>query len=115
MEERFRMLAANAPGALALLFIFAMVWFRTRLHYPRAPGQALRLTRAGLGYFGALLGLLLIGWVVAPLLARRLGLGATLTDISARAVWFLAVYAMFIPAHRLLKARDIGIFARPVA
>ena len=109
------MLAANAPGALALLFILAMVWFRTRLHYPHAPGEPLRLTRAGMGYFGALLCLLLVGWIVAPVLVRHLGLAATLTDTFARAAWFLFVYAIFIPAHRLLKARDIGMFARPVA
>ena len=109
------MLAANAPGALALLFILAMSWFRTRLQYPRAPGQPLRLTRAGVCYFGALLGLLAVGWVAAPALVRRLGLAPALTDTFARAAWFLVVYAIFIPVHRLLKARDIGIFARPVA
>ena len=109
------MLAANAPGALALLFILAMVWFRTRLHYPRPRGQPLRLTRAGMGYFGALLGLLLVGWLVAPELVRGLGLTAMLTDTFARAAWFLVVYAIFIPVHRLLKARDMGVFARPVA
>jgi hypothetical protein len=109
------MLAADAPGALALLFILAMAWFRTHLHYPRAAGQPLRLTRAGAGYFGALLGLLAVGWFAAPALVLRLGFAPTLTDTFARAAWFLVVYAIFIPVHRLLKARDIGIFARPVA
>ena len=109
------MLAANTPGLLALLFILAMVWLRTRLHYPRAPGQRLRLTRAGAGYFGALVCLLAVGWFAAPALAQRFGLAPTLNVSFAQTVWFVVVYASFIAVHRLLKARDIAVFSTSVA
>jgi hypothetical protein len=102
--------AASAPGALALLFILGMVWFRTRLHYAKAGAGPLRLTRAGGGYFAALLVLLVAGWFAASLLVRSLGLGALLSASFARAAWFLAVYLAFIPLHRVLLARDLRVF-----
>ena len=104
------MLVSNTPGALALLFILVMVWFRTRLHYPRAPGAQLRLTRAGAGYFAALLVLLVVGWFAAPPLVQRFGLSAWLSGTLAQAAWFLGVCAAFIPLHRVLMARDIKVF-----
>src|SRR5450432_2401010 len=97
LTERSGMLTANAPGALALLFILVMVWLRTRLRYPRTPGARLRLTRAGAGYFAALVVLLVAGWFVAPALVQRLGLSALLSGTFARAAWFLCIYATFIP------------------
>ena len=103
---------ANAPGALALLFILVMVWFRTRLQYRRAPAGPLRLTRAGGGYFAALAVLLALGWFAAPLLVRYLGLAALLSGTFARVGWFLVVYLVFIPLHRGLMARDIAVFRR---
>ena len=109
------MLAANVPGLLALLFILAMVWLRTRLHYPRSPGQRLRLTRSGVGYFGALVCLLAVGWLVAPALAQHFGLAPTLSASLAQTVWFVVVYATFIAVHRALKARDIAVFSTSVA
>jgi hypothetical protein len=104
------MFTANAPGALALLFILVMVWLRTRLRYPRAAGAQLRLSRAGVGYFAALVVLLVAGWFVAPALVQRLGLSALLSGTFARAAWFLCIYAAFIPLHRVLMERDIPVF-----
>ena len=98
-----------APGALALLFILAMVWLRTRLHYAKAGAGRLKLTRAGAGDFAALLALLLAGWFAAPLLVRSLGL-ALLSDSFVRAAWCLAAYLAFIPLHRLLLARGLPVF-----
>jgi hypothetical protein len=106
------MFTANAPGALALLFILVMVWVRTRLRYPRPPGARLRLTRAGVGYFAAVLVLLAMGWFAAPLLVQHLGLAAVLSATFARAAWFLGVYAAFIPLHRLLRSRGIPVFCQ---
>ncbi|HEY1492372.1 MAG TPA: hypothetical protein VGF35_07070 [Steroidobacteraceae bacterium] len=101
--------AASAPGALALLFILVMVWFRTRLHYAKASAGPLRLTRAGAGYFAALLALLAVGWFAAPVLVHSLGLAALLPASFARVAWFLAVYLGFIPLHRMLLARGIRV------
>ena len=106
------MAAANAPGALALLFILVMVWFRTRLQYSRTPAGPLRLTRIGSGYFTALVVLLALGWMAAPLLVRYLGLAALLSGTFARVAWFLVVYIAFIPLHRLLMARDLAVFRK---
>ena len=108
------MLSSNAPGALALLFILAMVWLRTRLRYPRPRGAGLQLTRAGWGYFAALMTLLAVGWFAAPLLAQYLGMDALVSRAFARAAWFLTVYLAFIPLHRALMARGIKVF-RPAA
>src|SRR3977135_1275585 len=47
------------------VFIFGMVWLRTRMHYRRGR-ERLLLTRAGRIYFAALLGVLVLGWLVAP-------------------------------------------------
>lgn len=104
------MFAVQGPGILVLLFILLMAWVRTRLHYPRAPGTALHLTRAGLGYFLALLALLLLGCPAAPALVRQFGLAPLLPALFAQAAWFLGTYLLFIPLHRLLRARGMGVF-----
>ncbi len=104
------MAAANAPGALALLFILVMVWLRTRLQYARVHAGPLRLTRAGGVYFAGLVLLLALGWLVAPLLVRYLGLAALASGTFARVAWFLVVYLTFIPLHRALMAREVPVF-----
>jgi hypothetical protein len=109
------MAAANAPGALALLFILVMVWFRTRLQYARGHAGPLQLTRAGGGYFAALAALLALGWFAAPLLVRYLGRAPLLSGTLARAAWFLVVYLAFIPLHRVLMARDLPVFRKAPA
>ena len=106
------MAAANAPAALALLFILVMVWFRTRLHYSRAHAAPLRLARAGGGYFAALLVLLVAGWFCAPLLVQYFGLAALLSGTFARVAWFLGVYLAFIPLHRMLLSRGTQVFRK---
>ncbi|MBS0580137.1 MAG: hypothetical protein JSR36_12860 [Proteobacteria bacterium] len=103
-------MSGQGPGILVLGFILVMAWLRTRLQYPRAPGSALRLTRAGLRYFLALLGLLVLGCAAAPALARQLGLASRLPVTVAQAAWFLGTYLLFIPVHRVLRARGIGVF-----
>lgn len=106
------MAAANAPGALALLFILVMVWFRTRLQYARGHAGPLRLTPAGGGYFGALVVLLALGWLAAPMLVRYFGLAPLLSGTLARVAWFLVIYLAFIPLHRGLLARDLPVFRK---
>ncbi len=109
------MAAANAPGALALLFILVMVWFRTRLQYSRGYAGSLRLTRAGGGYFAALGVLLAAGWLAAPTLVQHFGLGPLLSGTFARVAWFLAVYLAFIPLHRVLMTRGMPVFGKAPA
>jgi hypothetical protein len=109
------MAAATAPGALALLFILVMVWFRTRLQYARGDVGPLRLTRAGSGYFAALAVLLALGWFAAPLLVRHLGLAPLLSGTFARVAWFLVVYLACIPLHRGLMARGLPVFRKAPA
>jgi hypothetical protein len=102
---------ADAIAAFVGLFILAMTWLRTRLHYPRTAFGRTHLTRAGMLYFGALLVLFLIGWFAAPALARRLSSAAFVTPVLARVAWFLGGYYLFIALHRTLKARRVPVFA----
>src|SRR3977135_490559 len=53
------------------LFIVGMVWLRTRMHYRRGRERT-SLTRAGRIYFAVLLGVLVLGWLVAPAAGRAL-------------------------------------------
>src|SRR4029077_8914421 len=108
------MLSSNAICAVTLVFIVAMVWLRTRMHYPRGR-ERLLLTRAGRIYFAVLLGVLVLGWLVAPAAGRALWPAAASTPTLARVVWFLATYYLFIPLHRALRARGVEVFKVPVA
>ena len=96
------------------LFIVGMVWLRTRMQYPRGR-ERLLLTRAGRIYFGVLLGVLVLGWLVAPAAGRALWPAALSTPTPARVVWFLAAYYLFIPLHHALRARGVEVFKVPVA
>jgi len=101
------------PDAVCLaiaLFIVGMVWLRTRMQYRAAPHGRLRLTATGALYFAALVLLLVSGWVAAPRLARRLASFAVLAPALTRTVWFLLVYYLFIPVHRVLQARGAAVF-----
>jgi len=95
------------------LFIVGMVWLRTRMQYPRGR-ERLLLTRAGRIYFGVLLGVLVLGWLVAPAAGHALWPAALSTPTPARVVWFLAAYYLFIPVHRVLKARRVEVFKSSV-
>src|ERR1700704_584299 len=86
--------------AVTLVFIIGMVWL---------------LTRAGRIYFAALLGVLVLGWLVAPAAGHALWPAAASTPTLARVVWFLATYYLFIPLHRTLRARGVEVFKVPVA
>jgi hypothetical protein len=102
--------SADALCAVAALFIAGMVWLRTRMHYRKGAQGRRSLSSAGAVYFAALALLLATGWFAAPPLARRLAVPTPLTPTLARVVWFLAVYYLFIPAHRLLRARGLAVF-----
>jgi hypothetical protein len=104
------MLPPDAVCAVAALFIVGMVWLRTRMHYAQPPGGRRPLTAAGVLYFAALGLLLVLGWFAAPALARYAGPALLVAPVLARVVWFLAVYYLFIPLHRLLRARGVRVF-----
>jgi hypothetical protein len=108
------MLSSNAIAAVTLVFIVGMVWLRTRMHYPRGR-ERLLLTRAGRIYFAVLLGVLVLGWLVAPAAGHALWPAAASTPTLARVVWFLATYYLFIPLHRALRVRRVEVFKAPVA
>ena len=101
--------------AVAALFIVAMVWLRTRMHYAKAARGVRSLTRGGRLYFATLVLVLASGWFAAPPLASRLATAAPVPPILARVVWFLIAYYLFIPAHRALRARGVEVFKSPVA
>jgi len=107
------MLPPDAVCAVAALFIVGMVWLRTRMHYPQPHGRRV-LTVAGMAYFAALALLLVLGWLAAPALARHVS-SALAVPVLARVVWFLAVYYLFIPLHRVLRARGMSVFRSPAA
>ena len=83
------MLSSNTIAAVTLVFIVGMVWLRTRMHYPRGR-ERLLLTRAGRIYFAVLLGVLVLGWLVAPAAGHALWPAAASTPTIAHVVWFLA-------------------------
>jgi hypothetical protein len=108
------MLPADAIAVLTLGFIVGMVWLRTRMHYPRGRTKV-SLTRAGRIYFAVLLAVLVLGWLLAPAAARALWPAPAAPPLVSRVVWFLATYYLFIPVHRLLKARGVEVFKTSVA
>jgi hypothetical protein len=108
------MLSSNAIAALTLVFIVGMVWLRTRMHYRRGH-ERLLLTRAGRSYFAVLLGVLVLGWLAAPVAGHALWPAAASTPTLARVVWFLATYYLCIPLHRALRSRGVEVFKLPVA
>jgi hypothetical protein len=108
------MSSADLVSTVTLVFIVGMVWLRTRMHYGR-DRRRVALTRAGRIYFAALLAVLAGGWFAAPALGQALWPGPMTTALLSRVVWFLAVYYLFIPVHRLLRARGVEVFKVSVA
>jgi len=104
------MSSGNALSAVTALFIVAMVWVRTRMHYPRRAPERRSLTPAGAWYFAALVVVIAVGWLAAPQLARALTSSLPIAPAFARAVWFLAAYYSFIPLHLALRARGVPVF-----
>jgi hypothetical protein len=91
--------------------ILGMIWLRTRIQYARR-GSTLQLQRVGWIYFGGALGLMGLGWLVAP------ALGAEIWHINhpamrplLQSVWFLATYYAFIIVHGVMKANGMAVFA----
>ena len=103
------MYTSNVIGAVALLFILAIL--RIRMQYARGAHRRLRLTGVGVAYLAVLAVLLGSGWFLAP----RFGDGTAFQVTLARVVAFLAVYLVCIPAHRLLQATGAEVFKTSVA
>jgi hypothetical protein len=94
----------------AAVFIIGMVWLRTRTFYVRKRTGPLRLTQAGRVYFAVVGVLLVIGWFAAPALGLIVAPAMAASSTLVRVVWFLAVYYLCIPVHRILDARKIAVF-----
>lgn len=92
-------------------FIVGMIWLRTRTFYVRRRAGPLRLTRAGQMFFLGAVVLIAVGWVAAPALGPKVAPVMAASATLVRVVWFLAVYYLCIPVHRLLDARKIVVFA----
>jgi hypothetical protein len=107
------MLAPDVIAAFAALFMVGMLWLRTGMHYPKGTRSVRALTSAGRLYFAAFGLLLVVGWFVAPPVARSLAGTTPLPPTLARVVWFLAAYYLFIPLHGMLRARGLPVFRSP--
>jgi hypothetical protein len=93
------------------LLMLGLIWVRTRIQYSRAGSGPLRLRPAGRIYFGAVLGLLAVGWFAAPVLGRTFWPMPGVTPTLLRVVWCLATYYIFIVVHRVMKTRGAAVFA----
>jgi hypothetical protein len=104
------MRSVDAACAFAAVFIAAMVWLRTRMHYRRGSAERLAVTRSGRCYFAVVFIVLALGWPLAPALGHALAPAAAYPLALTRGVWFLAVYLLCIPAHHLLRGRGVAVF-----
>jgi RsiW-degrading membrane proteinase PrsW (M82 family) len=87
-----------------------MIWLRTRMQYTQRGRGSLQLERAGRIYFGAAVGLLVLGWLLAPVLGHAMWPATNVTPTLLRVVWFLATYYAFILVHRVLKTKGVEVF-----
>jgi len=104
--------AQDLITALTGVFILGMVWLRTRMQYLQRGGGPLHLQPAGRFYFGSVLALLLLGWLIAPSLGRALWPQTAATPTLMRVTWYLATYYLFIIVHRVLRSRGTAVFTR---
>ena len=95
---------------VTVLFIVGMIWLRTRMQYSRQTRGVLQLQRAGQIYFGSVIVMLLLGWLVAPMVGRALWPDTNVTPGLMRVVWFHVTYYVFILVHRVLKTRGVAVF-----
>jgi hypothetical protein len=95
---------------LAGLFIFGMIWLRTRTQYTRQQRGVLHLTPAGRLYFAAVVALLVLAWFVAPLVGRASATAMAASSTLVRVIGFLVIYYLFIAVHRILGRRRIAVF-----
>jgi hypothetical protein len=102
--------AQDIISAVAVLFIVGMIWLRTRMQYARQSRGVLRLQPAGRIYFAAVVGALVLGWLVAPLIGRLAWPGASAAPGLIRVIWFLATYYVFILVHRILKVKGLTVY-----
>jgi hypothetical protein len=100
----------DAISAVTVLFIVGMIWLRTRMQYTGRARGPLQMQRAGKIYFSAALGVLVLGWLVAPMVGRTIWPDPNATPTLMRVVWFLATYYAFILVHRALKAKGVEVF-----
>jgi len=96
------------------LFIVGMIWLRTRMQYGGRATGPLQLAPPGRVYFGAAIGMLIIGWFAAPLIGEAFWPDTRATPTLMRVVWCLATYYIFILAHRVLKSGGTEVFTRAV-
>lgn len=96
------------------LFIVGMIWLRTRMQYARSGTGPLQLAPSGRIYFGAAIGMLVVGWFAAPLIGEAFWPDTGATPTLMRVVWCLATYYIFILVHRVLKSRGTEVFTRAV-
>jgi len=104
------MTAEDLAAAVSAVFIVAMVWLRTRMHYIRQGRGRLEIDRAGWAYFAAVLAALAVGWFAAPALGRAFLPVPGVNSVVTRVLWFLATYYLFILVHRVLETRHIAVF-----
>jgi hypothetical protein len=100
----------DATALISGIFILGMVWLRTRTFYTRRKRGVLRITREGQIFFASVVALLIIGWLAAPPLGKVVAPAMTASGTLVRVVWFLGVYYLCIPAHRILDSRKIALF-----
>jgi hypothetical protein len=103
--------AQDAIVAISALFIGGMIWLRTRTQYTQRGAGPLRLEPAGRIYFGAAIGLIAVGYVVAPIIGHALWPQTGATPTLMRVAWCLATYYIFIVVHRILKLRGKAVFS----
>jgi hypothetical protein len=108
------MQAQDLAAAITLIFIFGMIWLRTRMFYvSRRAALALTLQPAGRWYFAAALAVLALGWLAAPPLGHAIWPLPLVTPTVSRVAWDLLSYYLFILVHRGLQSRGIAVFAAP--
>jgi hypothetical protein len=96
--------------AFTASFIVGMIWLRTRMQYAQPGTGALALQPAGKIYMGGAVGVLVVGWALAPWIGHAFWPQSGATPMLTRAVWFLGTYYLFIIVHRILKTRGAAVF-----
>jgi hypothetical protein len=100
----------DLTALIAGIFILGMVWLRTRTFYTRQRRGPIQITREGRIFFAAIVALLVIGWLLSPTLGKVVAPAMPANATLVRVVWFLVVYYLCIPVHRILNARKIAVF-----
>ena len=107
------MSAEDVLPAGAGVFIAGMIWLRTRMVYARERRGPLERTREGTVYLSSVLAVLLILWFAAPVIFRLVWPESRVSAAVPRVIAFLLAYYLFIPAHKLLRARGLQVYRFP--